>query len=314
MAYFLDRQPLLGRRGCCSKILFLLLILLSACSVDHDETILDTLEPYPIHGDTNDSNPPLTYKGLDLVLVDNGSPDINNRDEIIGMVCIGMSNAAQECDRYIQAIRTVFADEVGSNIRLINCALGGHAIERWNDPEFDATLWNRCADLISEAELSLSDIHVVLHKAANQYTMGPNRQPLPLYPNPESDFFAFKENLSIFSERVTNFFPDLQAVFTTSRSYGGYTDRLERGEPLSYEEGHALNQWLLENPSVNGVWFGWGPYIWAPDCSNGAKNGLGFCYNRSDFLPDAVHPTSTGEVKIAKMWHLKLSEYEWYRN
>lgn len=293
--------------------LFIFFILLSACSVDSNEPLTNTLEPYPIHVDSNDNNAPLTYKGLDLMLTNNGSPNIISDDEIIGMVCIGMSNASQECNRYIQAITTVFIDEVSSNIKLVNCALGGHAIEKWNNPEFDTELWNRCTDLISEAELSLSDIHVVLHKAANQFTIGPNRQPLPYYPNPESDFFAFKENLSIFSERVTNFFPELQAVFTTSRSYGGFTDRPERGEPLSYEEGHALNQWLLENPSFNEVWFGWGPYIWAPDCSKGINNGLGFCYDRSDYSQDAVHPSSTGEVKVAKMWHFRLSEYEWYR-
>lgn len=297
-----------------SITIYLFLILLSACSVDSNLPLTDTLEPYPIQANSNNSDAPITYKGLDLALTDTGSPNINGENEVIGMVCIGMSNAAQECDRYIQAITTVFSDEVNSNIRLINCALGGHAIEKWNDPEFDAELWNRCTTLISEAELLLSDIRVVLHKAANQFTIGPNRQALPYYPNPESDFFAFKDNLSIFSERVTNFFPDLQAVFTTTRSYGGYTNRPERGEPLSYEEGHALNQWLLDNPSVNDVWFGWGPYIWAPDCSVGVKNGLGFCYDRSDYSQDAVHPSSTGEVKIAKMWHFKLSEYQWYKN
>lgn len=298
------------------SILFLALIMLSACSVsiDNNGVQTDTLEPYPIHVDGNNSDAPLTYKGLDLELTDNGTPAINSENEVIGMVCIGMSNAAQECNRYILAITTVFADEVSSNIKVVNCARGSHAIERWNDPEFDDALWNRCTDLIAEAELSKSDIQIVLHKAANQFTFGPNQQPLPYYPNPESDFFTFKENLSIFSVRVTNFFPDLQAVFTTSRSYGGYTDRPERGEPLSYEEGHALNQWLLENPSVNDVWFGWGPYIWAPDCSTGITNGLGFCYERSDYSPDAVHPSSTGEVKVARMWHQKLSEYEWYRN
>jgi len=296
------------------SILILFHILLSACTVNSNTLQTDTLEPYPIHHESSVSNAPLTYKGLDLMLTDSGTPVINSEDGVIGMVCIGMSNASQECERYIQGIRTVFADEVSSNVRLINCALGGHAIERWNDPEFDPALWDRCTDLITEAELSLSDIRVVLHKAANQFTIGPNRQPLPLYPDPGSDFFAFKENLSVFSERVTTFFPGLQAVFTTSRSYGGYTDRPERGEPLSYEEGHALNQWLLENPSVDDVWFGWGPYIWAPDCSTGVNNGLGFCYDRSDYVQDAVHPSSTGEVKVARMWHLKLSEHEWYRD
>ncbi|MEX0685830.1 MAG: T9SS type A sorting domain-containing protein [Balneolales bacterium] len=270
-------------------------------------------EPYPIHKSGSDFVAPLTYKGLDLALTDTGIPAISDSDGIIGMVCIGMSNSAQECDRYIQALSNEFSNEVSQQIHVINCARGGHAIEKWNDPEFDSVLWEDCAENISNSDLTLSQIRVVLHKAANQFTGGPNRQPLPFYPDPASDYFNFQENLSVFSDRVTDFFPDLQAVFTTSRSYGGFSDNPRRGEPLSYEEGHALNQWLLENGSVKEVWFGWGPYIWAPSCYSGINNGLGYCYERDDYVNDGVHPSDSGRFKIAQMWHLKLSEYDWYR-
>ena len=288
-------------------------VLLSCSSVMKNTDDVMFPELYPIHGETQVVGAPNSYKGLDLVLTNNGAPTISASDSLIGVVCIGMSNAAQECDRYILAIQSLFASEINPNVRIVNCALGSHAIERWNDPEYDAPLWTRCTDLISEAGLSRSNIQVVLHKAANQYTSGPNQQPLPYYPNPDSDFFKFKTNLSIFAERVTTFFPELKAVYTTSRSYGGFSNRSDRGEPLSYEEGHALNQWLLDHSSVNEVWFGWGPYIWAPQCSTGIKNGLGYCYDRQDYSQDAVHPSSAGEVKIAKMWHARLSQHAWYR-
>jgi len=286
-----------------------------ACTVNINENDaeLDTEIPYPIHKNSLDSQAPLTYKGLKLELTDNGQPNISASDGVIGMVCIGMSNAAQECDRYKLAIQNVYADEVSDNVKLINCALGSHAIERWNDPEYDSALWERCADLILVEGLALSQVRVVLHKAANQYTLNENGQALPEYPHENSDFFKFKNNLSVFGERVTEYFPELQAVFTSSRIYGGFTDRINRGEPLSYEEGHALNQWLEEHESINGIWFGWGPYIWAPACSSGIVNGKGFCYERSDFVQDAIHPASSGEVKVAKMWHMKLSQYQWYR-
>ena len=288
---------------------------LFACTVNSNENgaVLDTDIPYPIHKNSPDSQAPITYKGLKLELTDNGEPNISTSGEVIGMVCIGMSNASQECDRYKLAIQNVFADEVRDNVKLINCALGSHAIERWNDPEYDSILWERCVDLISDEGLSLSQIRVVLHKAANQYTLDENNQAFPEYPDENSDFYRFKNNLSVFAERVTEFFPELQAVFTTSRIYGGFTDRIHRGEPLSYEEGHALNQWLEEHNSINGVWFGWGPYIWAPACNSGIVNGKGYCYERNDFAADAIHPSSAGEVKVARMWHMKLSQYQWYR-
>lgn len=298
-----------------SMLLVCLVTFLFACTVNSSETEseLDTDTPYPIHKNSLDSQSPLTYKGLKLELTDNGEPDVSPYGGVIGMVCIGMSNAAQECDRYKLAIQNVYADEVSDNVKLINCALPSHAIERWNDSEYDNTLWERCTDLISDEGLALSQIRVVLHKAANQYTLDENNQALPLYPHEDSDFYRFKNNLSVFGERVTEYFPELQAVFTSSRIYGGFTDRIHRGEPLSYEEGHALNQWLEDHQSINGVWFGWGPYLWAPECNTGIVNGNGFCYERSDFVQDAIHPTSTGEVKVAKMWHIKLSQYQWYR-
>jgi len=273
---------------------------------------IDTDTPYPIHINSSDSQAPHTYKGLKLELTDNGEPNISASGGVIGMVCIGMSNAAQECDRYKLAIQNVYADEVSDNVKLINCALGSHAIERWNDPEYDDALWERCADLISEEGLSPAQVRVALHKAANQYTLDENNQALPVYPDVNSDFYRFKNNLTVFADRVTEYFPQLQAVFTSSRIYGGFTDKIHRGEPLSYEEGHALNQWLEEHESINGVWFGWGPYLWAPACRSGIVNGKGFCYERSDFVQDAIHPTSAGEVKVAKMWHMKLSQYQWY--
>lgn len=286
---------------------------LLGCATTTSPTDTQTAEWYPIHGDSRVVNAPSSYKGLPLRLTDNGEPDVEMGSGVIGVVCIGMSNAAQECDRYILATQTVFAGEVNPDVRIVNCALASHAIERWNDPEYDSALWTRCVGLISAAGLTPSDIHVVLHKAANQYTLGPNQEVLPLYPDPSSDYFSFRRNLSTFAERVTSFFPELRAVYTTSRSYGGFSDRADRGEPLSYEEGHALNQWLLENGSVNGVWFGWGPYIWAPECITGFKNGLGYCYDRQDYSQDAIHPTSLGEVKVAKMWHARLSNHAWYK-
>jgi hypothetical protein len=70
------------------------------------------------------------------------------------------------------------------------------------------------------------------------------------------------------------------------------------GEPLSYEEGHALNRWLGANASVDGVWYGWGGYLWAPACSSGVTNA-DICYVREDHANDRVHPSATGQGKVS---------------
>jgi len=154
---------------------------------------------------------------------------------------------------------------------------------------------------------------VVYHKAANMNTSGPGGSRLPAYPDPASDFFAFRRNLTAFSARVKAKVPSVQAVYTTSRSYGGYATSFTRGEPLSYEEGHALNGWLAEHAAVDGVWYGWGPYIWAPACDSGVTNASGLCYDRADYVSDGVHPSGAGQAKIARLVHERFRREAWYR-
>lgn len=274
----------------------------------------DTAVPFPIDGGDGSAAAPRTYKGLPLQLTDNGTPDVTPVDGIIGLVCIGMSNGSQECADFGNRVRTELASEVNDAVRVVNCAVGGHAIERWNDPAYDATLWDRClTHHLPAAGLRADQVRVLWHKAANQFTTGPGGTPLPLYPSPDSDYEAFLRNLDVFATRVRSKFPAVQAVYTSSRSYGGYAGNAARGEPLSYEEGHALNQWLASRPEVDGVWYGWGAYIWAPACGSGLKNASGVCYDREDYVTDGVHPSATGRAKVSRMLHAWFRQHAWYR-
>ncbi len=275
---------------------------------------VDTTAPFPIDRGDDGSHTPGTYKGLWLRLVDTGSPAVTPVDGVIGVVCVGMSNANQECDDYIERLRTDYAAQVNPAVRVVNCAVGGHAIERWIDPAFDATLWDTCITRrLAEAGVRLEQVRVVYHKAANQFTTLPGGSPLPAYPAAGSDYENFKRNLADFALRVKVEFPAVQAVYTTSRSFGGYADSPSRGEPLSYEEGHALNAWLRDNPAVNGVWYGWGPYIWAPSCLSGVTNRSGVCYDRADYVSDGVHPAPAGRAKVSAMIHARFLKDSWYR-
>jgi hypothetical protein len=133
-----------------------------------------------------------------------------------------------------------------------------------------------------------------------------------MYPAAEANFPRFRGHLDAFAARVQAFFPVVQAVYTSSRSYGGFTTRSDRGEPQSYEEGHALNAWLADHATVDGVWYGCWGYLWAPVCAGGVMNGSGVCYDRADYQADAVHPTASGEIKIARIQHERLRRESWY--
>jgi hypothetical protein len=274
----------------------------------------DVAVPYPIDRGDDGPQTPGTYKGLWLRLVDSGQPVVTPVDGVIGLVCVGMSNANQECAAFISGVRGAWAGEVNAQVRVANCAVGGYAIERWNDPQEDARLWDACiSSRLPAAGIRPDQVRVLYHKAANQFTAGPGGTVLPLYPAAGSDYANFLANLAVFATRVPVKFPSVQAVYTTSRSYGGYAPHAGRGEPLSYEEGHALNTWLRANPRVAGVWHGWGPYIWAPDCATGVTNGTGMCYVRSDYVADGVHPSPAGEAKIGRAIHEHLRRHAWYR-
>ena len=274
----------------------------------------DTTGAFPIDRGDDGAHTPGTYKGLWLRLVDSGSPSVTAVDGVIGVVCVGMSNANQECGEYINRLRGEYAADVSPAVRVVNCAVGGHAIERWNDAAYDATLWDDCVTRrLTNGGVRLDQVRVVYHKAANQFTSGPGGAALPLYPNAGSDYENFHRNLGSFAARVRSKFPAVQAVYTSSRSYGGFSGNPGRGEPLSYEEGHALNSWLRDNATVDGVWYGWGPYIWAPACAAGVTNASGTCYDRGDYVDDGVHPSTLGRAKVSLMIHQRLLREDWYR-
>lgn len=279
-----------------------------------DSARSDLSTPFPI--DRGDDGPPApgSYKGLPLRLAINGEPTVTAVDGRIAVICVGMSNSNQECADFRTRLRGEYAAEVNPAVRVINCAVGGHAIERWIDPAFDATLWDRCVSqhLLPDG-VRLDQVRVVYHKAANQFTTGGGGAALPFYPAAGSDYENFRLNLQRFAARVKIKFPAVQAVYTSSRSYGGYTDNQGRGEPLSYEEGHALNAWLGANRLVDGVWYGWGPYLWAPGCESGITNKGGVCYDRADYVADGVHPSAAGQAKVSRLIHARFLTQSWYR-
>lgn len=210
----------------------------------------DSSIPIPLDAGTG------TYKGLPLGLQDTGAPVVTAVDGVIGLACIGMSNSNQECEDFIAKLENEFAGQVNPQVRAVNCAVPGNAIERWNDPAYDK-LWEKCVRAkIPQAGLRPDQIRVVWHKAADMMTPDESGAAYPPYPDPNSDYFHFYENLTTFAARLREKLPSVQAVYVTSRSYGGFAGKESRGEPLSYEEGLALNQWLKDHPLADGVWFG----------------------------------------------------------
>ncbi|MEO8636531.1 MAG: Ig-like domain-containing protein [Gemmatimonadales bacterium] len=111
-------------------------------------------------------------------------------------------------------------------------------------------------------------------------------------------------------------YPNLKLVFFSTRNYGGYDNVGLNPEPYAFENGFAI-KWLIEaqlrqiasggtqvDPVAGNLdystgvapWVGWGPYLWARGTT---PNGAGLLWLRSDFEADGIHPSTTGETKVA---------------
>jgi hypothetical protein len=249
-----------------------------------------------------------TYYGLKGGLVDNGTPTVTATNGKIVIVAISMSNGLQEFDRFIALYEG--HQDVSTQIELVNCAVAGSALERWLTEQ---SLWDKCKDNV-EAKHSLDQVKVIWAKNADQFT-----EAGITLPDPQADYYNLVNNIGALAQKIGDEFPSVQAMFNTSRIYGGYIEgekQAARGEPISYEGGFATNaaieKWKAgELPGA--PWMGWGPYLWA----NGlTPNGSGIFWATSDFQGangENQHPSEQGATKVANALHDFFMQFDWYR-
>ena len=245
------------------------------------------------------------YHGLPGGLVDNGTPAVTPIEGRIVIVAISMSNGYMEFNRFIElyAGHPAVAPEIG----LVNCAKGGHALERWLSMP---SLWDECEQRIRAAGFAPEQVRVVWAKNANQYPSGRT------LPDPAADYYDLIDNIAALSQRIGVEFASVQAIFHTSRIYGGYVPAArqnERGEPMNFEGGLAINA-VIERQRRGELpgspWVGWGPYLWA---DGEEPNASGLTWLPADYNADMVHPSDAGRTKVADALHRHFLRYDWYR-
>ena len=254
-------------------------------------------------------SPADTYYGLHGGLVDNGAPAVTATNGKIVIIAISMSNGFQEYNRFIELYEN--HPDMAEQIHLVNCAVGGSALERWLETNND--LWSKCKDKVTNKH-SLDQVKVVWAKNANQFT----EHGLTL-PDPNADYYDLVNNIGGLMQRIHAEFPSVQAVFNSSRIWGGYVSenkQAARGEPISYEGGFATNT-VIEQFQQGQIpnappWIGWGPYIWANATT---PNTSGIFWDLSDFQDGGVnqHPSANGAKKVADALHEFFMQFDWYR-
>jgi len=236
--------------------------------------------------------------------------EVQNETAEYVLVCIGMSNANQECDDWLEKINGPLQNVINPNLTVINCAVGSHAIERWNDDIYNELLWNACIQKVLDAGLEVGDVKYVWHKAMVQYVRDEQNNLLPPYPAPASAYYKLIDEFDVFATRLPQFLPAVETVFMSGRSYGGFSTKPDRGEPLAKLSNQAIDEWLQDNTTVMDISYVHGPYLWALDCAD--QTGVEGCYVRTDYQQDGIHPAQGALNKITRLVHDYFSQYDWY--
>jgi hypothetical protein len=196
-----------------------------------------------------------------------------------------MSNGKQEWGRFMEMTETA---PLRPEIRLANGAVSGNPAQDWADPNDDA--WDIAISNITAAGLSLDEVQVAWVKHGSQ--MGQLTGSFET--NVELESAWIRQAIEIAADR----FPNLRRVYVSSRIYAGYEASENHEEPFTgYDNGFSVKEVVLDSVSGDlGVWVAWGPYLWA-DGTSGRSDGLTWLC--SDFVEDGVHPSSSGEDKVA---------------
>lgn len=218
----------------------------------------------------------------------------------IVLLTIGMSNTTQESSVFIPLAN---ADPLkNQKVMIVDGAEGGMSADKISDLNTITAqeYWQVVEDRLAQSGVNDKQVQAVWLKEADD---------VPLQTFPE-DALRLKSELAAIVQILKNKFWNLQMVFLSSRSYGGYaSNQPMRGEPVSYQTGFAV-KWLIEDqingsPDLNydvlrgevkAPWLSWGAYLWA-DGTTPRDDGLS--YLCSDYQSDGVHPATGARDKIA---------------
>jgi hypothetical protein len=214
----------------------------------------------------------------------------------IVMLGIGMSNAAQEFNAFLERARS--DPGVDPSLTIVNGAQPGMTAEDWVDPA--APTWSVVSQRLAAQGLTPEQVQVAWVK--NTLT---GSGPFPGRTRVlQDDFKAIVRDLKAL-------YPNIKLAYLSSRTNSyTYWDGLSP-EPAAYETGFAV-KWLIEDqingdPELNydpargpvvAPFLSWGPYLWA-DGPNPRSDGLVWLPN--DMVWDCTHPSASGEAKVAQM-------------
>lgn len=204
----------------------------------------------------------------------------------IVLLSLGMSNAAQEFSAFKR--QADIDPRKNPRVVVVNGARGGQDAVRIASPS--APYWAMVDKALSDTGVSREQVQVVWLKEA----IAGEREPFP------ADARRLEQALASAVEVAARRYPNLQIVYVSSRTYGGYASTRLNPEPVAYESGFAV-KWLIAEhirSGAGGPWVAWGPYLWT-DGTRGRSDGL--VWTCEDVRADGTHPSPSGMRKAGEL-------------
>lgn len=224
-----------------------------------------------------------------------GNPAADGR---IGFLSIGMSNTTQEFSTW-QGFGRIDPQRAAA-VTIVDGAQGGQDARIFANP--NANAWSVVDQRLANSGLSGPQVQVVWLKQAMS---NPTTTTWPAHVD------ELRSALGDVVRNLRTRFPNCRICFLTSRSYGNYSLRAERNEPLSYETGFAVRDLILDQIAGDPMlgfdapggppqapWLAWGPYIWADGV---APRSDGVTWPCNHYQADGIHPAGAGRLQVADL-------------
>jgi len=209
-------------------------------------------------------------------------------------------------------------------VKLVNGAYKGKSLPYWSG-KFNEN-YDRVHDLLSENGLSEKQVQSIWFAPVNKY-------PQLSLPNSEADYYNIIVQLGATLRLMKQRYSSLKQVLLSSRVYAGYGTSALNPEPYAYESGFAVSYVInaqiqqmrngIIDPLVGDLnyltgvapFIDWMAYYWGDAIIPRNKDGV--AWYSHDFQNDGIHPSSSGEAKMARLVveKMKFSDYfswMWY--
>jgi hypothetical protein len=210
----------------------------------------------------------------------------------IVFVSISMSNATMEFSAF-KRIADAYPGKA-AHVIIVDCAQGGQAMAEWAPA--DARPWQVAMERLQTAGVTPAQVQTAWIKLANKMPSGSLE---------EHATKLASDTLEVLHNAEAKF-PNLRIAYLGSRIWAGNSSGPLNPEPYAYEGAFAVRR-LIQRQMRQDPELGpgksplllWGPYLWAEGEKGRTSDGL--VWLPGDFGPDGVHPSPSGQEKVAKL-------------